>query len=234
MPYRHDVKKTELHGHTTKDTIQLINANTKLNTIATNTTKKEASGKAYLYSQRGMAMYGDSSPIPTLDDNNREGWLFDKIEVGTDKFNYYYYGEGNKPLTLADLKSLSAILSIDTYGNTSDLPFLNVYTKMTASGNSGSWFKSRVSYGLTANETILLGERVEIFSGLKPVSHSGCRQVEFNNKIITGTALDTEEIHTISISSNSIAGITCRILVEELGLDFFENENKIETRLKLT
>ena len=35
MPYRHDVKKTELHGHTTKDTIQLINANTKLDTINT-------------------------------------------------------------------------------------------------------------------------------------------------------------------------------------------------------
>lgn len=234
MPYRHDVKKTELHGHTTKDTIQLINANTKLDTIATNTTKKEASCKASLYSSGGMAIYADTNPTPTLDDNNREGWLFDKIAVGTDKFNYYFYAKGNKSLKLGDLKSISAISSIDTYSSSSDLPFFNVYTTMTGNGDAGSWYKSRVTYTLTADETILLGERVEMYSGLKPVSHSGCRQVEFNNKITVGTADLTEEISTISIGSKSDAGITCRILVEEVGLDFFENENKIETRLKLT
>lgn len=234
MPYRHDIKKTELHGHTTKDTIQLINANTKLDTIATNTIIKSPTGKASLYSTGGMAIYADSLPIPTLDEENREGWLFNKIAIGSDKFNYYFYGKGNKPLTLGDLKSISAILSIDTYSSSSDLPFFNVYTTMTGSGDAGAWYKSRVSYSLTANETILLGERVEIYSGLKPQTQTGCRQVEFNNKIVEGTADPLEEIYTISIGSNSIAGITCRILIESLGLDFFEDSNKIETRLKLT
>jgi hypothetical protein len=234
MPYRHDVKKTELHGHTTKDTIQLINANTKLDTIAINTTIKAHTGKASLYSTGGMAIYADSSPIPTTDDDMRDGWLFNKIAVGSDKFNYYFYGKGNKPLTLGDLKSISAILTIDTYSASSDLPFFNVYTTMTGSGDAGAWFKSRVTYTLTANETVLLGERVEMYSELKPQTQTGCRQVQFNNKITLGTADPTEEIYTISIGSDSASGTTLKILVESLGLDFFENENKIETRLKLT
>lgn len=251
MSYREDLGKTPTYGTKTKETFQLIKSNetleaiktasnttnTTLKTIATNTTIKELkapTGKVSLTSAGGVAVYTDSLPIPTLDDNNREGWLFDKIAIGTNKFNYYFYGKGNKSLTLGDLKSISAIISIDTYGNTSDIPFFNVYTTKDAGANAGSWYKSRITYTLTADETILLGERVEMYGGLKPLTHTGARQVEFNNKITVGTADPTEEIYTISIGSDSGAGITCRILVEELGLDFFENENKIETRLKLT
>ena len=248
MSYRQDLGKTPTYGTKNKETFQLIKANetleaikttsntskTTLDTIATNTAKKEPSGKVSLTSAGGVAVYADSLPIPTLDDNNRAGWLFDKVAVGTNKFNYYFYSKGNKSLTLGDLKSLSAILSIDTYGNSSDTPFFNVYTTMDAGPNAGSWYKSRITYTLTTDETILLGERVEIYGGLKPQTHTGARQVEFNNKITVGTADPSEEIFTISIGSDSAAGITCRILVEELGLDFFENENKIETRLKLT
>tara|TARA_R110000803_G_C11981399_1_gene320807 strand:+ start:840 stop:1538 length:699 start_codon:yes stop_codon:yes gene_type:complete len=211
-----------------------LNALKNLKITDNNINTIQPTGKASLYSAGAIAIYADSNPTPTTDDDMREGWLFNKIAVGSDKFNYYFYAKGNKPLTLGDLKSISAILTIDTYSTSSDLPFFNVYTVMTGSGDAGAWYKSRVTYTLSTNETVLLGERVEIYSGLKPVSHSGCRQVEYNNKIITGTALDTEEIYTISIGSDSAAGTTLKILVEELGLDFFEDSNKIETRLKLT
>ena len=246
MSYRIDAGKLPSHGTKDKNTYQLEKSNTTLDTIATNTADntilntianneihKKPTGGASISSAGGIAVYADSSPIPSLDNDNRDGWLFEKTVADASKFNYYFYGKGNKSLKLGDLKSISAIVTIDKYAASNDLPFFNVYTTMDAGPNAGAWYKSRVTYTPTADETIMLGESIEIYSGLKPTSHTGKRQVEFNTVSTVGTGADDEEIYTIAMGSDSAAPIGLKILCEQLGLDFFTADNKIETRLNL-
>lgn len=228
-----------LHRHHTKNHNHLINVSSKLESIKqlqiTNNAIIHTSptGKASLSSAGGVAVYADSSPVPTLDNDNRNGWLFEKTVADASKFNYYFYSKGNKALTLADLKSISAIVSVDKYGASNDLPFFTVYTTMTGSGDAGAWYKSKLTYSITADETIMIGEHIEMYSGVKPVSRTGIRQVEFNTKSTVGTGLDTEEILTVAIHSDSGAGVGLKILCANLGLDFFTGDDIIQTRLKL-
>lgn len=70
-----------------------------------------------------MAVVADSQ-VPTADPDGRNGWLFIKALAGTAKFNYYYYGQGNKAITLGELTGLHANISVDNYQSTSSIPFL--------------------------------------------------------------------------------------------------------------
>lgn len=171
----------------------------------------------------GASVYADSSPAPTSDNDDREGWLFTKTSTGSGKFNYYYYSEGNQALTLADLKNLKANVSIDDYQNSSSLPHFVVYTKMTGTGDAGSWYKSRVAYSISSGEKILPGERIEMWAKSKPESITQERQVEFNTVTTTGTGAETEEIMTIALSSDSAGAMNTKILVESMGAEFTDN-----------
>lgn len=80
--------------------------------------------KVKLSSSGGVAVIADSSPAPTADDNDREGWLFHKTIEGSDKFNFYIYGNTatSHQWTMGDLKSVSMTCSVDTWSNSaSDL-----------------------------------------------------------------------------------------------------------------
>ena len=170
----------------------------------------------------GASVYADSSPSPTSDIDDREGWLYTKTSTGTGKFNYYYYSQGNQAMTLGDLTNLKACVSVDDYQNPSSLPHFVVYTKMTGTGDAGSWYKSRIAYSITAGEKILPGERIEMWAKNKPHSITQERQVEFNYETITGTASSNEEILTIALSSDSASSMNTKILVESMGAEFGE------------
>lgn len=184
-------------------------------------------GKVSLSSAGGIATYADSNPTPTMDEDNRNGWLFKKTVAGSDKFNYYFYSQGNNALTLGDLTNMNAIISVDKYDNSASVPFLVVYTKMTGSGDAGSWYKSRVSYSLDNTVNLVVGELCEVYSGNKP-SYKGFRQLELKTVINTGSVSNTEEIYTMSIQSDSASGIDTKILVQSVGFDAKDISRNIE------
>ena len=64
---------------------------------------KNHNGFVKLGSVASASVYADSLPIPTADNNSRDGWLFTKT-AGAEKFNYYIYGQGSHPITLSQLQ----------------------------------------------------------------------------------------------------------------------------------
>ena len=68
----------------------------------------------------GGAVQSDSSPLPTADADDREGWLFKKPAGDTSKFNYYIYGAtgSSHQFKFKDVKGLHMCCSIDKWDNT--------------------------------------------------------------------------------------------------------------------
>jgi len=218
----------ELTKHGTHHTT----AHTKLDTIATNTFIKHADQVKSTSDGIAGIIGGEEAPI--FDDNGREGWLFNKIAIGSNKFNWYFYGAGNTLTTFGDLKSISCILSVDAYTAVNSLPFFVVYTKPTGS-NDASWYKSSITYQLSAGEKIHLGEEVQAWSGIKPTKQSDRRMVEFNAVSTNTLGVDTsiEELYSIAIHSDSGAGVGTKILVKQVGYDLYSGDDKIERRINL-
>jgi len=182
----------------------------------------------------GPSVYADSFPLPTADNNDREGWLFSKTS-GAEKFNYYFYGQGNKPITLSHLNNVFFTGSIDNYVSDASVPFVVIYTKPTGIGDAGAWYHSKIAYALHNTEDIQVGE-ICLFSCIGevvdvPITY---RQVRLLNKITTGEALRTEEILTISVQSDSGSADTTQILIQDLGFQALRGNHKIQRNIKLT
>lgn len=178
-----------------------------------------------LTSSSGVGVYADSMPVPTADINNRPGWLFKKT-AGVEKFNYYYYSQGSHAITLGDIKSLSSNLVIDTWTNGQSAPFFVVYTKPTGVGDAGAWYHSKRAYALEASKKILLGESINVYAIAEPVYTYNCdRDVKLGAIVDTGTPLDSEEILTISLHSDSSSAVNTQILVKSLALELNDGTN---------
>ena len=215
----------ELNKHGTHHTT----THSKLDIVASNTEPIKSNGKVVIGSATAMAMYPDET-APMMDDNARSGWYFDKQMAGSGKINWYFYGDGNTFTTLGDLKSISCIISIDAYTATSSLPFWKVYTKATGSGDY-SWYKSAVTYTLSAGEKIMIGEKIQAWCGEKPKQHSNLRMVEFNTVSTLGTADAGEELLTMAINTDSASAVGTKLLVSQLGFDLYDE--KLERRIDL-
>ena len=217
---------TELETQTTHHTT----SHDKLDTIALHATKRYHTGKVALSSTGGMASFADTMPVPSNDSDNRGGWLHTKTIANANKFNYYFYSEGNIPLKLNEITNLKAIVSIDNYTNAQSLPFFVVYTKMTGVGDAGAWYHSKRTYSLTTDERIVVGEKIQMYSINKKTDIKAHRQVQFNNTIDTGDCDGEEEILTISIQSDSGSPINTKILVNSVG---YETSHGVEINLEL-
>ena len=182
----------------------------------------------------GTAVYADTLPQPIVDPSNRDGWLWKKTATGSQKFNYYYYSSGNIPITINQIKSLNVVLSVDHYSNTASLPFLIVYTKPTGVNDHASWYHSKFMYSINTLKYIDIGELINIWSIKEPTNLSNnFRTVEFNNKIVYGDALGSEEVLTIAVHSDSSSVKDSQILIQELSYELLINNETIIKRLKL-
>jgi len=195
--------------------------------IRVNTCIKE--DKVKLTSPSGISVYADST-TPIADEDERKGWLFKKAASDTTKFNYYFYSTGSHPLTLSTLNNVFMTCSVDRWDNSASVPFVVVYTKMTGSGDSGSWYKSKVAYAISSTKKIVAGELINLYCIENPNLNNGNRDVELETKITTGTADPSEEILTISVQSDSGSLINTKILVSHLG---YKLNNEISRNISL-
>ena len=179
----------------------------------------------------GPSVYADSMPIPTDDTDGRAGWLYQKSS-GAEKFNYYCYSQGSKPITLGHLRSVHFSGAVDNYVSNASVPFFVVYTKPTGVGDAGLWYHSKVAYAISNVADIQLGELCYFYGGEKPTDiTSSYRHIFLNNIIIEGDALPAEEILYMSVHSDSGAADTTRILISDMG--FETNNGNIKRNTKL-
>lgn len=183
-------------------------------------------------STAGTAIIADTSPAPTADNNGREGWLYTKT-AGAEKFNYYLWSQGSHAITLGRLHTIYMVASIDTYTNTSSVPFIVVYTKPTGVGDAAVWYHSRIVHAIDTSQIIMLGEKIQLYTHtLPPNAYYGYRQVPLSVVIKEGDALSTEEILYITLHSDSAGADNTQILVSDFGFET-NHQNKIEIKLKL-
>ena len=133
----------------------------------------------------GVAVYADTTPAPTADINTRQGWLHHKLATGAvdDKFNYYFYGSvgSSYQYTLGDFNGAWANCVIDNYQDTESVPFINVYTKPTAEDILlGRFYHTKRTFGLGADQVIIVGENINLYCGSAPVLANTNRYVHLS------------------------------------------------------
>ena len=195
---------------------------------------KNHNGFVKLGSTESALVYAGTLPIPTADNNSRDGWLFTKT-AGAEKFNYYIYGQGSHPITLSQLHNVFFSGAVDNYVTGASVPFVVVYTKPTGAGDAGAWYHSKVAYTIGNNHinNIQLGELCFFTCINQPKNiPNNYRNINLSNKILTGDGLGTEEILTISIHSDSGAANTTQILIQDAG--FQTHDDRVSRNIKLT
>ncbi len=188
--------------------------------------------KVKISSVGGIAVQADSSPSPTVDTDDREGWLFTKPASDTSKFNYYIYGSvgSSHPYTFADLKSVHLCCSVDSWANSASVPIINVYSKPTGSGDAGAFYHSRKDYAINmSNQKIIAGEHINLYAGDRPELSNDNRSIPLEILTSNGTCAGTEEILYIVVGSDSGSLMNTKILVSEAGYNL---NNEIKRSIK--
>ena len=188
--------------------------------------------KVKISSAGGIAVQADSSPSPTVDNDDRDGWLFTKVASDASKFNYYIYGNtgSSHQFTFADLKSVHMCCSIDSWANTASVPIINVYSKPTGSGDSAAWYHSRKDYSINmSNQKINAGEHINLYIGDRPELANDNRSIPLEVLTSNGTCAGTEEILYIVVASESGSLINTKILLTEAGYNL---NNEIKRNIK--
>lgn len=188
--------------------------------------------KVKISSAGGIAVQADSSPLPTIDEDDREGWLFKKVASDASKFNYYIYGDSGSShaFTFDDLKSVHMCCSIDRWDNSASVPIINVYSKPTGSGDHAAWYHSRKDYSIKSSHKILAGEHVNLYIGDRPELQNDNRSIPLETLTSNGTCAGNEEILYIVIGSDSGSLINTKILVSEAGYNL---NNEIKRNIKM-
>jgi hypothetical protein len=178
------------------------NLNTKILTIFDNST----------------ATFPDAS-APIADPGYRDGWYFTNDTAGK-KINWYFFDSTTDTSTLGTF-SCYAIVTLD---QTAKLPFFGIYTKLGATGNGGSWYRSRRVMYPDAPTTYVAGKTYLMYFGVDPQVNPELPRItlkdEFNS---VGPRLADEEILTVGLNSDSSAGVnTTKFLVDSVGVKTVE------------
>ena len=189
--------------------------------------------QAKLGTTGATAIIGGEAP-PIADLNDRPGWVFfkDGASAADLKINWYYYNGTYENVSLKHMKSLFILGSIDTWTNVeNEMFFINVYTKMTGSGDAGAWYHSKHTYAINrVNQTVQQGERCIFHALEKPkLTFDGARHVAFERRIDDGVYDPESEILTISVHTDSAAP-KVNLLVESMGVDFHQHQYHTKER----
>ena len=160
---------------------------------------------------------------PIADPGYRDGWYFTNNTTGK-KFNWYFF-DGAANTSTIDTFSCYAIVTLD---DVIKLPFFGIYTKPGASGNGGSWYRSRRVMYPDAPATLVAGKTYLMYFGVDPQVNPELPRItlkdEFNS---VGPRLGNEEILTVGLNSDSSAGVNLyKVLVDSVGIKTVEGYDR--------
>tara|TARA_R110002126_G_scaffold31122_3_gene100724 strand:+ start:1251 stop:2015 length:765 start_codon:yes stop_codon:yes gene_type:complete len=176
----------------------------------------------------GISVYADSNPAPTLDNDTRKGWLWEKTVVGLDKFNYYLYASthSSHQFTMGDLTTTHFTGSHDNISVSNYTTFVIVYSKPTGVGDAGAFYHSRRTYSYPLSAKVVSGEQFNFYVGVKPVLPNKNRYIELSTVATAGDNLDTEEILFITLHTDTTSAVGTKTLISSAGY----NMNDMDTR----
>ena len=181
---------------------------------------RDGASQVLLTGPGGIAVKADSDCVIQPDPELRLGWNCKNDVAGT-KFNLYYFNGLQEKMTLFDLQSVYFRGAINVNVGTSSMPFIQVYTKPTGSGDAGLFYHSLITYTFDAStDTIGIGEECLFYAKTigaptePPTSvftiprvEMTNRKIALTNKILNGDGFLTEEILYIVVASYSGAPI---------------------------
>ena len=180
------------------------------------------------------AILADSSLTPTADADERQGWAFIKTLSNTDKFNIYFYGEGSLPIRLGEIHSVFANVAINSHVDHTSKPHINIYTKMTGSGDAGAFYHSKLTFTIPNEYNIQLGETITLMTHREESLGYGYRNCVLRDVVITGDGAESEEILYMTLHSDSVALAGLNMIISDLGFSTNQlGENRISRRIKL-
>ena len=218
-------------------TLKKIHASTlstRDETTKVNLKKNTKYGKAKILFENRAPIVADSTGTFTRDVNERDGWFYTNSSAGT-KFNLYYFDGMQETITLGQIKSLWARISIDNFqGDRGNIPFFSVYTKPTGIGDAGAFYHSRINYEFNDDEHIGVGEECVFYSLQEPEESRDNRKVRLNLKQVMGDGLPAEEILFITLQSNTGASAgQVQCLISNLGFQAEKSGVKIHRDFNL-
>ncbi len=174
-------------------------------------------GKVLLTSTAGVAVYADTLPAPTDDENGRKGWLYKKT-AGAEKLNYYFYSQGSKSCTLDELEDVYFVGIIDTWTNVASVPFVVIYTKPLGDGqDGGAWWRTKRTFSIHAESNIVLGMRTQFSIHENPTPRFPFENIRLNQVTVVGPNVPSEEILTISVHTDSAGPNNTQVLISHVG-----------------
>lgn len=199
-----NVENSSLNVVNTTAENSLSSIDTNIETLNSKTLNKNGYAQVLLTSTNGIAVKADTTLTVQDDPEKREGWNCIN-PVSSTKLNLYYFSGSNEIITLGQLSSVYFKGFINVYTEFSSLPFINVYTKPTGSGDAAPWYHSRITYEYDNDNTIGIGEECVFFGKGTPSTEFNNRKIQLNNVVVDGEGLDAEEILYITVSTNSSA-----------------------------
>ena len=163
-----------------------------------NTVSNPPSATLILDSPEGISAYADTIPVPTIDTYKRKGWYYTNTNAGN-KYNYYFYSNGNTTQTLADITGAWCVCENDSTTTTSSIvnPIISIYTV----GNLNLWYQSSRAYA--GNVNMVAGMKYLCYWGVEPSVYPELPRIQLTLARSNGTQLPTETILTMSVGSDS-------------------------------
>jgi len=197
------VAREDISDDTTKINLKSTSEGA-LNIKNVNELSNDGKAQVFLNSAGGTLVKGDSTCVIQSDAEYRDGWNMVNSTSST-KFNLYVFNGGQETITLGDISSVYFKGYVNRFANIQSVPFMQVYTKPTGSGDAGGFFHSRVNWVYTTGDSIGIGEECVFWGENEPTSQFTNRKIQLNNKVSLGDALPAEEILYVVCASDSSA-----------------------------
>lgn len=176
--------------------------------------------------ENNAAAYADGF-AGSQDPSHREGWYFKNAAQGQ-KVNWYFFDGQTENISLGNFSGYAVV----TFDSLVSKPHLAFYTVPGASGNGGSWYRSRVVYVSTG--TPVVGKKYLMYFGQDPKVHPELPRLSMiKAENSNGPQAADERVLTAVLGSDSgTSANNCQFVAEAIGIYSPSIKRKISLKVR--